>query len=151
MGRIGFDYFSTRKVSGELFSGKVAFGSGEKEGSRSCRRVLQLQAAPVQWLVLRIEGVDANPSYHIVGGLVLVPFSFPWLSQRPYEDNNPKKDKNIKHNKTIKSKAVHSSADFEVSLGSVFGAAKYTASSWLSQDEASLHGWYWMFLVVSLC
>lgn len=81
-GRIGFDYLSTRKVSGELFSVEVASGSGEKEGSEDGRRVLQLQAAPVQKLVPRIDGVDANPSYLIVGGLVMVPFSFPWLAQR---------------------------------------------------------------------
>lgn len=82
--RIGFDFLVTRKTAGEKISVGVR-ASRERAGNgleAAVTQTLSLQATPIEKLVPRTEGVDAQPSYLVVGGLVFVPLTLPWLEQR---------------------------------------------------------------------
>lgn len=80
--RIGFDFLATRKVVGESISVQVARKTEEAADASVQIRRLELSAAPIQKLVPRTRGVDAKPSFFVVGGLVFIPLSVPWLESR---------------------------------------------------------------------
>lgn len=80
--RIGFDFLVTRKVVGEPIIVEVARKTEEGIGASVHIRKLELTASPIQKLVPRTRGVDAKPSFLVVGGLVFVPLSVPWLETR---------------------------------------------------------------------
>ncbi|CAJ1399685.1 unnamed protein product [Effrenium voratum] len=75
--RIGFDFLISRRVAGDAMRLQIWRGA-EKE--------LQLQAAPLPQLVPRTPGVDARPSYLVVGGLVFTRLTLPWLLARFSEE-----------------------------------------------------------------
>lgn len=74
--RIGYDFLVSRRVVGDSFRVTLWRSDEEKEVE------LQLSASPVPRLVPRKAGVDAVPSYLVLGGLVFVPLSLPWLLAR---------------------------------------------------------------------
>lgn len=84
--RIGFDFLVSRKAIGENIKVVIlrGSGSGDEGGSDAKERLhtLDLRAAPIRKLVPRIKGIDAQPSYLVVGGLVFVTLTLPWLQQR---------------------------------------------------------------------
>merc|ERR1712232_7993 len=85
--RIGFDFLVTRKAAGEALAlciSRVCENTGSSSSDTfvdpsSHVITLESKAAPLPPLV---RNVDAQPSYLVVGGLVFVPLSLPWIEQR---------------------------------------------------------------------
>ncbi|CAE8605237.1 unnamed protein product [Polarella glacialis] len=86
--RIGFDYLVSAKVEGEVLALEVlrkvqAQGTEDEIQDRAAETTkLEVRAAPLEKLVPRTAGVDAVPSYFIVGGLVFLRLTLPWLEAR---------------------------------------------------------------------
>ncbi|CAK8985786.1 unnamed protein product [Durusdinium trenchii] len=75
--RIGFDFLVSRRVTGDLFSVKVWRSEAEEKALQ-----VHVSAKPLPQLVPRRAGVDCVPSYLVVGGLVFMPLTLPWLLAR---------------------------------------------------------------------
>eukprot|EP00929_Paragymnodinium_shiwhaense_P077237 TRINITY_DN39775_c0_g1_i1.p1 TRINITY_DN39775_c0_g1~~TRINITY_DN39775_c0_g1_i1.p1 ORF type:complete len:565 (+),score=125.89 TRINITY_DN39775_c0_g1_i1:72-1766(+) len=70
--RIHFLHLITRRLAGrDMARVKVMRRGKELE--------VEVQVRPEKWLVPRIDGYDAAPEYCIIGGLVFVPLSLPWM------------------------------------------------------------------------
>eukprot|EP00434_Breviolum_minutum_P026746 symbB.v1.2.023640.t1/scaffold2178.1/size86794/3 len=75
--RIGHDFLVSRRVVGDSLRVKLWRCDAEEKELE-----FQLLASPVPKLVPRRAGVDAIPSYLVVGGLVFMRLSLPWLLSR---------------------------------------------------------------------
>ncbi|CAE7252436.1 DEGP2 [Symbiodinium natans] len=84
MERIGFEFLVTRKVVGETIRVQLrrAGDSDQDSHRRAVPAELKLQADYVEKLVPRRDGGDAQPSYLILGGLVFVRLTLPWMLSR---------------------------------------------------------------------